>query len=196
MFLLNKPTDDRIREIIERHRNSPFSYSETGTTNSENLSNVPGYDCDNNRILLGHGEVVFQRAIRAIRNWKMFDFPWSHLRLPNAPIEKGTIVAAVFKHFGFWSVNLSRIVYVIDEKGDQDRFGFAYGTLGEHVEQGEERFSVEWNHQDNSVWYDILAFSKPRNILARIGYPISRRLQRRFVQESKESMVRATNTAD
>jgi uncharacterized protein (UPF0548 family) len=102
-------------------------------------------------------------------------------------------VAAVFTHFGFWSVNLCRVVYTIDEKGPVDRFGFAYGTLPEHAERGEERFSVEWNHHDDSVWYDILAFSQPQNIFARLGYPVSRGLQRKFVRDSKRSILMAVS---
>jgi uncharacterized protein (UPF0548 family) len=27
------------------------------------------------------------------------------------------------------------------------RFGFAYGTLAQHAESGEERFTVEWNRE-------------------------------------------------
>ena len=41
------------------------------------------------------------------------------------------------------------------------RFGFAYGTLREHAESGEERFTVEWSRDDDRVWYDILAFFAP-----------------------------------
>jgi uncharacterized protein (UPF0548 family) len=34
---------------------------------------------------------------------------------------------------------------------------------------GEERFTVEWRCQDDSLWYDLLAFSLPRHPLARLG---------------------------
>ncbi|HEV3306332.1 MAG TPA: DUF1990 family protein [Candidatus Sulfotelmatobacter sp.] len=71
------------------------------------------------------------------------------------------------------------------------RFGFAYGTLGEHAESGEERFTVEWSRDDDSVWYDILAFSRPRQMLARLGYPLSRLLQKRFAEDSKAAVAKA-----
>lgn len=45
--------------------------------------------------------------------------------------------------------------------------------IGEHAESGEERFTVEWNRNDDIVWYDILAFSRPRQMLAKLGYPLS-----------------------
>jgi len=192
VFLLNKPSDQAVRELIAQHRDAPFSYSEVGQTKNGPHPEITKYNWDHNRAALGHGEETFNQAHSAIRHWDMFNFEWSRLRFPNTPIETGQVVAAVFKHFGFWSVNLCRIVYTIDEKGPIDRFGFAYGTLGEHAECGEERFSIEWNHQDDSVWYDILAFSQPRNILARIGYPLSRRLQRKFVRASQNKMINVT----
>jgi uncharacterized protein (UPF0548 family) len=90
-----------------------------------------------------------------------------------------------------WWLNASRIVYVIDEGGPLTRFGFAYGTLPEHAESGEERFLIEWERDSDEVWYSILAFSRPRHWLALAGYPLVRRLQRRFGRESAAAMVRA-----
>jgi uncharacterized protein (UPF0548 family) len=89
---------------------------------------------------------------------------------------------------GLWSLNACRIVYVVKE---QRRFGFAYGTLPAHAESGEERFTVEWRQEDNSVWYDILAFSRPRELLSRLGCPFVRKLQKRFARESAVAMLRA-----
>jgi uncharacterized protein (UPF0548 family) len=42
--------------------------------------------------------------------------------------------------------------------------------------------------------YDILAFSRPRQMLARIGYPLSRLLQKRFAEGSKAAMLEAVNS--
>jgi len=84
----------------------------------------------------------------------------------------------------------------MEEDGHVKRFGFAYGTLPGHVESGEERFLIEWDRADNCVWYDILAFSRPRHILAWLGYPWVRHLQKRFRQESGAAMCRATALAN
>jgi uncharacterized protein (UPF0548 family) len=59
------------------------------------------------------------------------------------------------------------------------------------MESGEERFTIEWRREDDSVWYDLLAFSRPRHRLARSGAPLSRRLQRRFARDSLHAMMRA-----
>ena len=97
----------------------------------------------------------------------------------------------VARIFGVWWLNACRIVYAVSEEGPVNRFGFAYGTLPEHPESGEERFTVEWHQADDSVWYDILAFSRPHHVLARLGYPYVRRLQKRFARDSAAAMVRA-----
>jgi uncharacterized protein (UPF0548 family) len=123
----------------------------------------------------------------------MFGMPWVNLHWQSAPIVVGTDVAVSVHHFGFYSLNACRIVYLVDEEGAVKRFGFAYGTLAEHAESGEERFTVEWNRADNTVWYDILAFSRPRQLLARLGYPLSRSLQKRFAEGSKAAMINAAS---
>ena len=149
------------------------------------------YNVDHNRIQLGSGEVTWQRATEAIRSWRMFSIEWVNLHWPSAAIQVGTDVVVSVHHFGFYSLNACRIVYVVDEEGPMKRFGFAYGTLAEHAESGEERFTIEWNRADDSVWYDILAFSRPRQMLARLGYPLSRSLQKRFAEGSKAAMLKA-----
>lgn len=119
--------------------------------------------------------------------------PWLRLDRTSAPIQVGTDVAVSVHHFGFYSLNACRIVYVVDEEDPVKRFGFAYGTLAEHAESGEERFAVEWDRGEDTVWYDILAFSRPRNLLARLGYPLSRLLQKRFAEDSKAAMLEAVS---
>jgi uncharacterized protein (UPF0548 family) len=187
VFYLNKPSPERIRAFIEAQRGQSFSYPEQGATNE----GAPrGYTVDRNSIQLGQGAAAFARAVEALRQWKMFDTGWIHLCWPDAPIQAGSTVAVAVRHYGFWSLNASRVVYVVDDRGARPRYGFAYGTLPAHAETGEERFTVELRPEDQSVWYSILAFSRP-NGLARAGYPFSRRLQKRFARDSKEAMRRA-----
>jgi len=120
----------------------------------------------------------------------MFDMPWVNLHWPSAPILVGTEVAVSVHHFGFYSLNACRIVYLVDEEVPMKRFGFAYGTLAEHAESGEERFTIEWDRNNDEVWYDILAFSRPQQMFAKLGYPLSRLLQKRFAEHSKAAMLR------
>jgi len=188
LFTLTAPSEDEIRRFISKQSDSGFSYPEVGAS----ATAVPtGYNVDRNRIQLGSGEGTWQRAAEAIRKWRMFSMPWVNLHWASSPIQVGTNVAVSVCHFGFYSLNACRIVYVVDEESPVKRFGFAYGTLGEHAESGEERFTVEWNRDDHTVWYDILAFSRPNKMLARLGHPLSRLLQKRFAEGSKEAMLQA-----
>jgi len=185
MFYLRKPGPATIEAFLASQRKSGFSYDEVGDTHTQ----LPGgYTHDHNRVALGRGGEAYRRAVEAIRTWRMFKLGWADLVDSSSPIEVGITVAAMFHHFGFWSLNSCRVVYVINE---DRRFGFAYGTLQDHAEQGEERFSVDWSTDDDVVSYDILAFSRPRQWPARLAPPIARTLQRKFVRDSKAAMLRA-----
>jgi uncharacterized protein (UPF0548 family) len=188
VFLLAKPDPKRIERFLAAQRNRTFSYREVGQSLK---GGPPGYRVDHNRVRIGAGRAAFARAVEAVRGWKMFDLGWVTVWPPTAPIEAGTTVAVRVRHFGFWSLNACRIVYMIENEGSVVRFGFGYGTLADHAEQGEERFSVEWNHEDNSVWYDLFAFSKPNHPMTRLGFPFARMLQRRFARDSTRAMARA-----
>ena len=60
---------------------------------------------------------------------------------------------------------------------DEDRVGFAYGTLEGHPERGEERFEVALLG-DGSVEARIRAFSVPGRWFTRLADPLGRQLQR------------------
>lgn len=70
-------------------------------------------------------------------------------------------------------------------------YGFAYGTLPDHPERGEERFLVEWDRADDSVWYDLMAISRPGHWIARLGYPYARYEQAKFRRLSGLAMQEA-----
>jgi uncharacterized protein (UPF0548 family) len=185
VFFLKKPTPSILKEVLAGQISCGYSYEQVEATKA---STPTGYNVDHNRILLGNGADAFRVAKSAIDCWKMFDMPWIEL-FPACPaIKVGEIVAVVVKHLTFWSVNVSRIVYTIQEEA---RYGFAYGTLPCHSERGEERFVVEYHKATDEVWYDLYALSRPHHPLAQIGYPISRYLQKRFARESLIAMKRA-----
>jgi len=192
MFLLTRPTDAQIKEFLETRKADSFSYREVGATRPHG-SPPAGYNVDRNGLILGYGENDFARAKTAVREWKMFDVPGMDLLFPDTPIEPGRDVAPLARHLGFYSLNSCRIVYVIDEP---DAFGFAYGTLSEHAEIGEERFFVELDRESGEVWYDIFAFSRPGHMLVKLGYPYSRYKQKQFAVASKEAMRRAVAASD
>ncbi len=189
MFLIIKPSDEQIRNIIAAQRGMPFSYPFAGASRDD--APPDGYKRDHNRVCLGAGEATFNRATAAIRNWEMFKFPWMQLCWPNTPIDVGATVVVLAALPVCWTLNVCRVVYTVDEDEPLRRYGFAYGTLPLHEERGEERFLIEWNRSDDSVYYDILAYSQPKSLMAQAGYPIARLYQKRFARASKRAMVAA-----
>jgi uncharacterized protein (UPF0548 family) len=189
VLFFSEPCEKQIDRFLERASSLEFSYSELGATNSAMLP--PLFTVDRNRIQLGSGSLAWHRSIDALRKWEMFNMPWVRLCWPTAPIAERSNVAVLAHRIGLFWLNACRIVYLIDEDGPTKRFGFAYGTLTEHAESGEERFLVEWNRETDAVSYDLLAFSRPNQFLSRVGYPVARRLQKQFTADSKAAMVRA-----
>lgn len=186
MFLLRKPKDTTIRAFLAAQASQPFSYPDVGASRG---TAPHGYNVDHNRIQIGSGKKDFARAVDQIRCWKMFDIGWLLLCWPDSPIEKGSMVGVLVPHFGFWSLNACKIVYVLNEHdGDCEKFGFAYGTLPGHAERGEERFTVELNSSSQEVWYEIYAFSRP-GPAARLAYPVARSMQKRFAADSMQAML-------
>jgi uncharacterized protein (UPF0548 family) len=181
MFKITEPRDEDVDKLILTQRTLPFTYAEVGATNA---TPPDGYNLDHNRIQLGEGEETYKRAVEALKNWRQFDLGWVTIVPRGVAIATGATVAVKARAFGTWSLNACRVVYVIDE---QLRYGFAYGTLPDHVERGEERFLIEML-EDDSVWYDILAFSRPQHPLLKLSSPLARKLQKQFARESLARM--------
>ncbi len=176
------PTTKNLDEFISAELPKDYTYPEVGAT--QTAERFAHYDHDCNQVILGEGEIVWQKAKSALRNWQQFPLPWTRIYPNTTELKEGKIVVVLFRLFGIWWRNSAKIVYAFDES---NRFGFAYGTLPGHIEKGEEVFWVE-RDKDGVVSYHIKAFSTPRFWLARVGYPIARFFQRKFVKESKATM--------
>lgn len=191
MMSLSRPSESAVRELMHQQGNLSFSYPDVGITR-KSLPVPNSYDIDHSRVRLGSGEETFERAKQALRNGKMFDLGWLEMTIQKNRIAVDSIMVMRVRVLGTWFMTAARVVYMLDSGDDTSaRFGFAYGTLPAHVERGEERFTVEWCHEDDTVWFDILAFSRPNKWITRIGYPYVRRLQKRFGRDSKLAMQRA-----
>lgn len=182
---LTKPSAQRVQTFLAQQREQPLSYREVGQSRT---GSPAGYQVDHNCLKLGYGRDVYEAACEALRRWEMFPRSWTEVHPPQTSFEIGNTVAVLFQVFGLWWINACRIVSVINESQPSHRFGFAYGTLPSHVERGEEQFTIEWR-SDDSVWYDIRAFSRPQLWFVRLGNPVARMLQRRFVLDSQSALL-------
>lgn len=189
MFTIRKPTEQLIRDYLARQADQPLSYDAVGCTREE-LPAMLGWNVDRCRVRLGAGRETFDAAQQAISRWEMFPREVAHICQPDQPPRQDQIVGVLYKVWllPVWILFPAKVVWMVDEPR---RFGFAYGTLLDHPERGEERFVVEWNEADDSVWYDLLAVSRPAHWLARLGYPYTRYEQARFRRLSGAAMQQA-----
>ena len=100
-------------------------------------------------------------------------------------------MASLARVCGLWFLNPCRVVWADLGDAGSTEAAFAYGTLDGHAESGEERFAIALDPATEQVRYEILAFSRPALALTRLGYPLARRVQRRFATASAEALVRA-----
>lgn len=191
MFLIRRPSLEVIRRFLRHSRDLPLSYSPAGLVRAETYTRGVGEWT--NRI--GHGEEDFERAKAALLAWKQLDVGWLRPYPRDASATAGTEVAILIRHFGFWSLNGCRVLYRVGSP-EQRRFGYAYGTLTNHAESGEELFEVFMDPVTGDVMYRIRAVSWPRAALAHLGQPIVRSLQARFRTHSAAAMERATRSGD
>lgn len=145
-----------------------LSYTEIGATRSR----LPdGYHHIDRRVAIGSGRTAYAAAARELLGWDMHRRSGLGVSTDSAKAEVGSTVVMTL---GFVRIPC-RVVYVVDE---DTRTGFAYGTLVGHPERGEERFVVEYDEADATVYAHITAFSKPGRWFTKLGGPAGRVVQK------------------
>lgn len=149
------------------------TYPEVGATRAPTLP--PGYRHDRYERVLGHSPDTLAVATAGLRAWAAHRGAGVQVEPVDAPLQVGTSVVLLLPLGLVRGVAACRVIYVIDEP---DRFGFAYGTLPGHPERGEEAFIVRRGGA-GAVVFEITAFSRPAELLSRLGSPVARRIQTR-----------------
>ncbi|RKR91119.1 uncharacterized protein (UPF0548 family) [Micromonospora pisi] len=148
-----------------------LTYQEVGATCTEPLPR--GYGHVHRDVSLGTGPEVFERAAAALFDWRMHrEAGLAVITAAGGPAPGIVVVLRV----GWGPLHLTapcRVVYTVDE---DNRRGFAYGTLPGHPERGEEAFEIVKTNTGD-VRIRIRAFSRPASLIARAGGPLSRILQ-------------------
>lgn len=177
-----RPTIAVLTALIDQCRADSLTYERVGMTK---LAAAPsGYRRDHWSSPLGHGDDVFVRACNALRQWRVHEGAGLAV-IADGPLAVGSIVATSAPlPVGFIDV----VCRVVDVEVEPDRFGFSYGTLSVHPEQGEESFTVTRSPAGDVVFH-IVAMSRPHHLLARVGAPFARRLQRAATERYVDAMV-------
>jgi uncharacterized protein (UPF0548 family) len=162
------------------------TYPEVGAT-ATRLPN--GYRHVRRSVVLGHGRPAFENAASALQSWSMHSRAGFRVIAAGPATQPGEDVLLVLGHLRFGVVAPCRIVYVTTEPA---RRGFAYGTLPGHPEIGEEAFQISYG-DDESVTFDVSAFSRPGSRLARIGAPLAAMVQDRLTERYLKAMRELTD---
>lgn len=188
MFRLTRASKYEKVKLLVVAREAPLSSPHLLTLTDGPLGTPPrGFVHDLSRSHIGQGQRAFAAAREAFQKWEQFDLGWVRIADPVPKVVPGELAAVEAHTACLWSISLNRIVEVVDSP---TRFGFMYTTTAFHVEEGQERFVIEFDTESESVRYLIEAISRPRHILARIGYPFSREMQLRFARDSHARMRR------
>jgi uncharacterized protein (UPF0548 family) len=183
MFLMRRPSDSRLAQVLAGVREARLTYPEVGATHGD-AALPAGYHHVRASATLGRGGDAFDAAADGIRTWQLHRRQGFRV-VPDAPaIAEGTVVVldvpvVDVRVVSVHAVASCRITWTVDET---DRFGFGYGTLPIHPASGEEAFVVERDPRTDEVQLAIVAFSRPRHLLARLGGPVTRWQQGRATQ--------------
>jgi uncharacterized protein (UPF0548 family) len=161
-----------MNRLMEAFQAAQPTYSEVGA--SLVGGRPAGLNHDRYGTDLGKGGETFQRAVEGLKAWEAHHLPGVRVFPEGQNIHTGATVALTIGTPLIALVAPCRIVSVIDE---ETRWGFAYGTLPGHPEQGEEAFIVS-KSSDETVRFEILAFSRPADMLVRLSGPIGRSVQK------------------
>ena len=187
MIRLFRPDEKAISEALARVSGGPLSYDTPGMTRR---APKPGWPVNQIRTALGRGSQVWERAVGALERWEQYHTDWTTLAPPEPALIPGTNFAALGRHYGFWSVNCCRVVYGPEDAGSDGLYAYAIGTLDDHSESGEERFLIE-RDDDETVWFELVAYARARHPLGRLAPPLVTRVQRKFARDAAAAMKRA-----
>jgi uncharacterized protein (UPF0548 family) len=176
VFLLRRPSPHDLARLVHAESSADLTYREVGATASPD-ARPAGYRHDRWAADLGSFTADrFAWAAAALAHWQV-QRGAGLIVYPGSPVQADSTFALAFRLAAIYVVATGRIVYVTSEP---DRFGFGYGTLPGHPEQGEEAFHVV--RQGSRLQLEIVSFSQPRHPLARVGAPVARVVQLRVTR--------------
>ncbi|WP_372698950.1 DUF1990 family protein [Arthrobacter sp. JSM 101049] len=164
-----------LRRLARIGQPADLTYPDPGLTK---LGHAPGgYRTVRRRVRAGTGEGDFRRLADGILAWELH-------RGAGLDVPSNTPRAApgirVVSRMGIGPVRIPapcRVLWSVEPDGaGPRRAGFGYGTLAGHPVAGEESFTAVLEG-DGSVWFELLAYSRPANVVMRAAAPVTERTQ-------------------
>lgn len=177
---------DAVDAALRRAASGELTYDHVGATvdGARTVTLTMPPKVRRSTIELGRAPDALARATAGLRAWVCHRGIGASVTPPDAPIEVGTEVIVRLPLGPVVVLAPCRIVQVVD---DAQRFGFAYGTLPGHPEEGEESFVAE-RADDGTVTFTVGVAARPVPLLRPAG-PAILLAQRRAVRRYLRSMA-------
>lgn len=182
----NTPVDPLPDDVAARLRGQRPTYdaSLVGRTLTEPRPPSPYHGLHRARVV-GSGAEDFARARADLADWQVQRRSGLRVRA-DGPTTREGVVAEL--RIGLGPASLRAPVVVVSAVAEERRFGYAYATLPGHPEDGEEAFVLTMA-DDGTVRFTITAFSRPANLLTRLGGPVAALAQRRIAERYLRSLL-------
>lgn len=168
---------------------STLTYPEVGATR---LGPLPdGYHHLHHRVAVGRGRTDFEAAGAAVTEWRMHRASGARV---NASAARACTGATVEVSLGVGPLRLTAPCEIVWTAYERDRTGFAYGTRVRHPECGEESFVVELA-DDGTVWFTVMAFSRPAAWYTRLSGPLVPVVQHWYARRLAATLRRVVSAA-
>jgi uncharacterized protein (UPF0548 family) len=175
-FLFQRPDEAAMRAFLVGQRGSRSTYDMLTPNERARLFVV------DRSAAVGRADEL-ERAVAALERWAQYPAPWTTVISEHTPPVVGDVTCARLRHLGFWSLVACRVTRV--ERSDRS-FEIEIETLEGHAEVGTETFSL--SAVDGELVYRITSRSGPGHLLTRLGEPVMRHYQERFLRESPDAL--------
>ena len=184
---------DRLGALLRDQAGAALTYPDVGATRGR--STPAGYHGSHHAVMAGTGEDAFASLRDGVLRFDVHRGAGLRVVATTPTAEPGTdvVVAIPFGPLAT-AVACCRVVYRIDEPA---RAGFAYGTLPDYPESGEEAFLVA-RQPSGDVRFEVIQFSRPATTAGRALTPFHRTAQaivtRRYLAAASR-IARSRSTA-
>lgn len=177
------------RRAVEQSSSGPRSqltYDTVGMSLPTYTDEIPeGYVVLEDAQVVGKGRDAYERVGWALMHWQINREAGFFVQPQHAAVRLNEHVAVALPLAGLFAVTATCKVVAIIAEGD--RTGFAYGSLPNHPEQGEEAFWVSFDEATEDVTLTIRSVSRPASWFTKLGAPVAAGIQRKAVEHYLEA---------